>query len=567
MVRQRTLNPPLVGSNPTAPAKIYYTIRMIDNIKHNWKSGITVALVSMPLSVSLAVASGATPTIGIITAMWSGLIASLFGGSNFNIVGPTGALSGLIATYAMAHGLTSLPVLTIVTGLFILVAYVLKLERYLIFIPSSVIHGFTLGVAGIIAFNQLNAALGLTNLPKHERFFENVLESFKHLPEISGITLLVFIVFLTILFILRRIVPKVPGALLLSPVGIVLGYLATIGTVPIQLATMGSIFPDIAFKFYQLPQWEFSTSVFGAGAAIALVAILETMLSAKIADGMTHTKHNERKEMFGLGLANLAAGLAGGIPATAALARTSLNIKAGATNKVSATISAITLALLSFFCLSYFSYIPMAVIAAILVYVAIQMIEMEHFVKFYRYQRSGFWLSLLVASITFYEDPIIGIIFGTALALLLFVEKLSRGQFDLKLNTFEEGIVKTISGDSLKEIKENADILLYSIKGKLAYINSQAHINRFAGDLGKYNTIILRLRSVYFMDLDGAEALDEIISLIQKKSQTVCLTSMNQSIINLLEAVSPKYRELKQQGLIFPKTTVALKHFGIKLNA
>ena len=125
-----------------------------ENIKNNIKSGLTVALISIPLSVSLAVASNASPLIGIITAIWAGLVAAIFGGSHFNIVGPTGALSGIIATYVIVHGLGGLPVLSVVTGVIVLVAYFLKLERYLVLIPSSVIHGFTLGVAFIIGLNQ-----------------------------------------------------------------------------------------------------------------------------------------------------------------------------------------------------------------------------------------------------------------------------------------------------------------------------------------------------------------------------------------------------------------------------
>lgn len=536
---------------------------LISRLTQNWKSGITVSLVSMPLSISLAVASGATPTIGIIAAIWGGFIASLFGGSNYNIVGPTGALSGLIAAYVGLHGGSSLPMLTIVVGIFILLAYAFRLERYLIFIPSSVIAGFTFGVALIIAFNQFNAAFGLYGLPKHETFFSNLIESFKHIGSLSVPTFLVFLTFLGGLFLLRKVIPKIPGALLLSPVGIILGYLQVTGHLSFNLATLGSVFTTIQFKLFEIPSFEFSSALVTAGGAIALVAILETMLSAKIADGMTHTKHNERKEMLGLGLANIATGLAGSIPVTAALARTSLNIKTGGTDKLSATISSISLILISFFFLKYFSYIPMAVIAAILVYVAIQMIETEHFIKFYRYQRSGFWVSLAVAAITFYEDPIIGILFGTALALLLFVEKLSHGHFDLKLNRFEEGLVKVVSGDTLKEIEENADILLYSIKGKLAYINSQAHVRRFEENLTKYKTIILRLRSVYFIDLDGAHALDEIISIIQKRGQHVCVTSVSDHVGSFLEQLSPHYSQLRKQGLVFPKAEYALKHFGI----
>lgn len=539
--------------------------KMLEKIKQNWKSGITVSLVSMPLSISLAVASGSTPTVGIITAIWAGLVASIFGGSNFNIVGPTGALSGLIATYVMLNGTDGLPALTIVAGIIILIAYILRLEKYLIFIPSSVINGFTLGVAFIIGFNQFNSAFGLYGLTKHESFFNNLIESFKNISQTSTPTLLIFMIFLAALFLLRKLVPKIPGALLLSPIGILIGYMGVSGIISLKLATLGTVFGNISFQLFQpLSRVAFSHGIIVTGGAIALVAILETMLSAKIADGMTHTKHNERKEMLGLGLANIVSGLVGGIPATAALARTSLNIKTGGTDKISATISSVFLVIISFFLLYYFKFIPMAVIAAILVYVAIQMIEMEHFVKFYLYQKSGFWISMLVAAITVYKDPIIGIIFGTALSLLLFVEKLSRGHFDLKLNNVENGIVKSVSGDKLKEIKENADILLYSIEGKLAYINSRAHISRFEQSLSKYKIIILRLRSVYFIDLDGVEALDEIISIIQKRGQQVCLTSISSNIADLLGQLSVQYRKLAENGLIFSKTGDALKHFGVK---
>ncbi|MFZ2803613.1 MAG: SulP family inorganic anion transporter [Patescibacteria group bacterium] len=533
------------------------------NLKNNWKSGLTVSLVAMPLSISLAVASGSTPLVGIITAVWAGLIASIFGGSNFNVVGPTGALSGLIAAFVVAHGTSSLPVLTILAGGMILVAYALRLERYLIFIPSSVIHGFTLGVALEIGFQEFNSAFGLYGLPAHTSFFANLMESFRHVAQASAPAVAVFAVFLALLFILRRIFPKIPGALLLSPVGILLGYLTTVGAIPaLKLATLGSVFGSISFRLFQAPQLQFSPTLIVTAAAVALVAILETMLSAKISDGMTHTKHNERKEMLGLGLANIASGLVGGIPATAALARTSLNIRTGATSKVSAGLSAVFLALISFFFLVYFRYIPMAVIASILVFVAISMVEKEHFIRFYHFQRSGFWISLAVAAVTFYKDPISGIVFGTALSLILFIEKLSRGQFDLKLNTLEGGIVKSASGDQLAEMDVRADILLYSIKGKLAYINSRAHVSRFEGGLAKYKIVILRLRSMYFIDLDGAEALDEIISLVQKRGQQICLTSLNSNAAAFLEQVSPGYRQLKERGLVFAKSEEALRHFG-----
>ncbi len=135
--------------------------KYLNRIKNNWKAGVTVALVSIPLSVSLAVASGGTPIQGIITAIWAGLIASIFGGSVFNIVGPAGALSGILAGFALKNGYASLPNIAIVAGVLILIAYLIRLEKYLVYISSSVVHGFTLGVAFMIAWGQINSALGL----------------------------------------------------------------------------------------------------------------------------------------------------------------------------------------------------------------------------------------------------------------------------------------------------------------------------------------------------------------------------------------------------------------------
>ena len=159
---------------------------MFSRMKNNWKSGVTVALVSIPLSISLAVASQTSPVVGIVTAIWAGLITSLFGGSNFNIVGPTGALSGILASYAIVHGAPSLAMVAIVSGIFILIAYVFQLEKYLKFIPSSAVHGFTLGVACIIALNQANFALGINGLEKHERFIDNLIETTRHLSQTSS---------------------------------------------------------------------------------------------------------------------------------------------------------------------------------------------------------------------------------------------------------------------------------------------------------------------------------------------------------------------------------------------
>lgn len=526
-------------------------------IKENWKSGVTVALVSIPLSISLAVASQAGPVAGIITAIWAGLIASIFGGSNYNIVGPTGALSGLLASYAIANGAHTLPMLAIITGILILIAYALKLERYLIYIPSSAIQGFTLGVAFIIAFNQTNFALGLSGLKVHEKFIDNLIESFWHIDQASGLTFIIFLLFLAGLFVLMKFVPKIPGAIILSPIGILLGYLTTIGYLPFTLQTLETKFGQLNPQLFVAPEITFNISMVLTGITIAVVAILETMISAKIADGMTKTKHDKRKEMFGLGLANIGSGLLGGIPATAALARTSLNIKSGATDKISATISSISIAIISLILLSYFKYIPMAVIAAILVFVAYRMIEFHHLVRMWRIDKTGFVLAILVAFITIYEDPIIGILFGTAAALIVFVHNLSQGQFSLLTHDNKRNKSRITSDIQLSNQDPSHSTLVYSIKGQLAYINSQSHLLRFEQQLTQYKHVILRLSELYFIDTDGINALDEIIELLEGQGKTVIISGINPFISSML-LHSDDYRRLKKKKRVFTRTAEAL---------
>src|SRR5579885_543178 len=513
-------------------------------IQKNWKSGLTVGLVSIPLSISLAVASQTTPIAGIITAIWAGLVASIFGGSNFNIIGPTGALSGILAAYALTHGPHMLPLLAIVTGLMIIGAYFLHLERYLVFIPASTIHGFTLGVACIIALNQLNFAFGLQHVTKHETFFENVLESLSHIDTISMPTTLVFILFLVSLFVCTQYIQQLPAVIIMTPLGILLGYLSSLSYISVTLETLGDRFGSLSFMPFLPATFSYTSTLFSSSLILALIAIIETMISARIADGMTKTRHNSRKELFALGLANITSGFAGGIPATAALARTALNVQSGATNKISATICSLVVAGISLLLLNFFSYIPLAVIAAILVHVAVRMVEAEHFQKLYEYDKTNFIISLLVAAITIYHDPIMGILIGISLSLIVFMEELSSGYYAVsKLKISENQPVNS-------EKQSDSDILIYSFKGQLAYINGQAHLARLERKLHNYAYVILNLADVFFIDLDGADVLNEIISLLHKHNKIVLISSINPSINELIMA-SDELQKLQRKGLIF----------------
>lgn len=541
-------------------------------LKNNWKSGLTVSLVAIPLSISLAVAAGASPTQGIITAIWAGIIASLFGGSDYNIVGPTGALSGVLATFAFINGPEKFGLLAMAVGVIILLAWVFKLERYLIFIPANTIHGFTLGVAFIIAFNQFNFAFGLSGLVAHELFIENLGESFRHIGQTSVAALSIFVIFLALMFAIEKIIkkfkslPQLPPAVIVAPLGMIMGYLSVAKVIPLAISTLGMRYSDLAPKLFLPISFTngLNKSLITTAITVALIAILETMLSAKIADGMTKTKHDKRKEMLGLGLANLASGMAGGIPATAALARTALNINSGANHKSSAFVSAVMVALISLFLLPYFKFLPLPVIAAILVMVAVKMIEREHFKRMWGIDKKSFWIAMVVAAITIYEDPITGILVGAAISLVVFLDTLSKGQFDLVINDINNKIVSHLSGNTIDEITKDSHTLVYSIKGHLTYVDGQAHISRFESGLENCENIILRLRELYFVDLDGIDAFDEIVLLLEKQNKQVFITGTNILTLHLLKQ-SKQFLRLEKEGKMFLHTSDALLKLGFEL--
>lgn len=537
------------------------------NLKNNWKSGITVSLVSIPLSISLAVATGATPLMGIITAIWAGLLASIFGGSNFNVVGPTGALSGILAVFALSRGVDALPGLAIIAGFIIIIFFVFHLEKYIILIPSSVIHGFTLGVAFIIGLNQLNFALGLKGLPAHEHFIQNVFESLNNLGRFDIWTVALFAIAACLLFVFLKLAPKIPGPIIIAPLGILAGYLSEHGIIGAQFQTLHTKFGEIGSQIIQFPSLSFSfldSGALKAAFAIAIVAILETLMSAKIADKMTKTKSNSRKEMFGLGLANIASGIFGGIPATAALARTSLNVKSGATRKTSATISSIMIAIISLMFLSYFKYLPLAVVASILVYVAFRMVEMEHFKHIYLYDKKSFVLALAVAGITVGQDPIAGIVAGSVIALFIFVNHLSKGQSEIIINK-DKKMVARIQTLKFNEIeKHGGDVVVYRLAGQMNYINSQSHLDNLSKINGA-STLVLNFRNLFHVDMDGLDAIGEIIETMKSKNKKVIITSAGPFILPDISK-TPWFNNLKKENLVFNSTTEALESLGFDIN-
>lgn len=536
-----------------------HKLSLREKIKQNWKSGLTVSFVSVPLSISLSVAAGATPLMGVITAIWAGLVASFFGGSKFNIVGPTGALSGILVVYSMTYGVSILPLMAILSGLLILLVYILHWERYIIFVPSSVVHGFTLGVACIIALGQVNFALGLQGLTSHERLIDNLRESFLHLGMLEWSAFSVFAIGLLFLFVWKRWYPALPGVIILAPVGILLGYLSQRGIINLHIQTLFTKFGDISGSLWAMPKiaFTFNEHIIVGAFAISLVAILETLLSAKVADGMTKTKHNTRKEVLGSGLANIASGIFGGIPATAALARTALNIKSGATDKFSATISSLLIIVISVAFLSVFKYLPLPVIAAVLVFIAVQMVEKKHLITIYNDDKSALFICLLVAVVTVVMDPMDGLLIGSAVALLIFVDKMSKSEAEITINK-DRKIIKRVNAAKIVHLKEHGDVVVYRFAGQLTYVNIQSHINTVTAMNGGAQFAVLSLRNLFFIDMDGVEALKEIVDIFESKGKKVYITAVNGLVSDSLKK-KRWFSDMHDDGRVLESTQDALK--------
>lgn len=533
-------------------------------VGQNYKAALTVSIVSVPLSLALAITSGATPTQGIITAFWAGLLGAVWGGSNYNVMGPTGALAGILVSYALIHGYQILPIVAILAGGLILLSYLFGLDKYIIFIPRSVIYGFTLGVAILIGLGQLDNMLGIAEIEKTESFLGNVVMVLQHL-ELAHWP--VFFIFgLSTLFILgwNKKYPSIPGASVVAFLGIgAMLILPWLGYTP-NILTLGDKYPSIHATLFENPFKGFSWELFlekdlwMLAVFTAVIGILETLLSGQIADSMTDTKFNHKKEVLGLSIANIGSGLMGGLPATAALARTALNIKSGANHKTSAIMNALFVGLIAIFFITFFKFLPMVIVASILSVIAIGMVEKKHFIRLLENEKQAFVLSLFVALVVVVEDPIIGILMGTIVALLIFVNKLSYGQTEVLLWKNGKMTEALLKNDFLKRSVIDSDIVVYKISGTLTYVNMPAHL-KAAQKIKHNNYVIISLRHSFYADIDGVEYLGEIIELLKKnKNKHILLTGINQEIQTLIHKEA-FYQQKLVEGKIYTRTSEAIE--------
>ncbi|WHT47987.1 SulP family inorganic anion transporter [Sporosarcina thermotolerans] len=389
-------------------------------------SGITVGIVAIPLGMAFAIASGVKPEYGLYTTIIAGFLVALFGGSRFQIAGPTGAFIPILLAIVLQYGYEDLLIAGFLAGIFLVIMSYLGVSNLIHFVPRSVTIGFTSGIAIIIFTGQFGNFLGLSGLESKEFFHENMIDVAKHLHTINIFAVLTAVIGLSIIFILPKLAPKLPVLL----VALLIPTIISVLLFPGKVETIGTAFGGIpqtlpGFHFPQITLTKL-LNLWQPALIIAALGAIESLLSAVVADGMKEgPKHDSKRELFGQGIANIVSPLFGGIPATGAIARTATNIRSGAVGPVSGIVQSVFVLLFLLLFAPYASYIPLAAMAPILMFVAWNMSARKSFVHILSVRSSDSIVLVTTFLLTIFINLTVAVQIGILLAALSFLRKMS----------------------------------------------------------------------------------------------------------------------------------------------
>ena len=496
-------------------------------------AGIIVAIIALPLSIALALASGVEPACGVYTAIFAGFMVSLFGGSRVQIAGPTAAFATVVAGIVATNGMSGLIIATLLAGIFLILMGVFKLGSLIKFIPNTITIGFTAGIAVTIFIGQIKDFLGITYAAgvKPIEAFEKLHANIEHISTFSWQSLVVGIISLAILIIYPKFEKKLPPSLIAVIVGALLvkfipaldSGVFTIGelyTIPSGLPTL--TLSNLDFSLHTI------SAVLPSAFTIAILAAIESLLSCVVADTMVNSKHNPNAELVAQGIGNICSVMFGGIPATGAIARTAANAKNGGRTPVAGMVHAIVLLLVLIFFMPYAALIPMPTIAAILFVVAYNMSEWRHFVSIVKSApKSDIIVMVLTFLLTVVFDLVVAIEVGMILAAMLFMKRMS-----------EETTVsswKYIENDKdhleLKVVPKN--VRVYEVTGPLFFGAAEKILDIKFKDYTKI--LILRMRGVNALDSTALASLERLHKKCQDKSVELILSHVNPQPMNVMK--------------------------------
>nr|WP_295971046.1 SulP family inorganic anion transporter [uncultured Bacillus sp.] len=489
---------------------------------YSWKglqkdivSGVIVGIIAIPLGMAFAIASGVKPEYGIYTTIVAGILISLFGGSKFQIGGPTGAFIPILFGIVMSYGYENLLVAGFMAGIILVLMGVFKLGSLIQYIPRPVTIGFTTGIAVTIFFGQITNFLGLTGVESQESFLGSMAEIFRQLYTVNMYSILTAVICLTIILVTSKLFPKIPGSLL----GLIISTIIAAAFFPGEVATIGSAYGKIPNSLPELsfPDFDLATvkNLIGPAFVIALLGGIESLLSAVVADGMTNSRHNSNKELIGQGIANLVTPLFGGIPATGAIARTATNIKNGAVSPISGVIHGLVVLLVLFIFAPYASHIPLASLAPVLMIVAWNMSERHVFSDILKTKTADSAVLVVTFLLTVFVNLTTAVEIGLLLAVLLFTKRMIDVQVIAKalpnLNS------KKVESQIVQDGHDCPQITIYNVEGPLFFGVAQTFQQTILASIEHQpKVLLLRMGRVPFMDITGESYLSSIVKDFSK---------------------------------------------------
>lgn len=495
-------------------------------------SGIIVAIIALPLSIALALASGVAPEQGLYTAIVAGFVISFLGGSRVQIAGPTAAFATIVASIVAKNGMDGLIVATILAGIILIVMGVLRLGNLIRFIPYTITTGFTFGIAVTIVIGQLKDFFGLVYDHAPVETMEKV-EAFIH--NISGIswpTVLVGVISLAILIVWPKVTDKLPGSLIAVIVGALLVKFSGM-----EVNTIGDLY-DISNKLptLHIPGFSMETvrNVFGDAVTIALLAGIESLLSCVVADGMIGSRHNSNMELVAQGAGNVASALFGGIPATGAIARTAANIKNGGRTPIAGMVHGVVLLLILVLLMPLAKMIPMPTMAAILFMVAYNMSEWKEFVHLCKTSpKSDILVLVLTFALTVFFDLVVAIEVGILLSAILFMKRMADVADVQSWKYVGEDIDYNNDPDSINLRQVPKNTLVYEITGPMFFAASDKFMN--ISTKKHVKVVVLRMRSVPAMDVSAMHSLFRVLETCKKKNITLVLSHVQEQPMHVMK--------------------------------
>ena len=493
-------------------------------------AGIIVGVVAMPLAIAFAIASGVSPQQGLITAILAGFVTAIFGGSRVQVSGPTGAFIVVIYGIIVQYGYDGLAVAGFMAGILLILMGLAQFGSVLRFIPFPVIVGFTAGIAVIIATGQIPAFLGIKLEDDPADFLHKVMVYAKNINDFQIETLGIGILALVISIYWTKITGKrikifslIPGSLMaiLVTAALVKFFALPVTTIGDNFGELKAVIPSVHAPSISI---KLIQDMFMPALTIAMLAGIESLLSAVVADGMTGHKHRSNMELIAQGAANIVSPIFGGIPSTGAIARTATNIKNGGRTPVSAIIHSITLLFIVFFFGKLAAYIPMATLAAILFIVSYNMSDWRTFVKMFKAPKSDILILLLTFSLTVFFSLTIAIQVGVMAGAFLFIRRMAEVSKVNPIGELEEDEKKDPMSISLRSIPKG--VAVYEVYGSFFFGAIDKYQEIISNLEQKPKVLIIRMRYALDMDSSGLNFLESLLKQCKKNHILLLLSGV-----------------------------------------